>query len=65
MDTKGVQELVVQIDKFLEHPMINNLKDEETIRKIREDKVVEVTVHGSSTERSALSGWRKSLRKKG
>ena len=65
MDTKGVQELVVQIDKFLEHPMINNLKDEETIRKIREDKVVEVTVHGSSTEKVSLEWLEEKFKKEG
>ena len=65
METQGIKELVGQINKFLGKQMKENLNNGERIKKIREDKVIEVTVHGQTTRKVSIEGLEDTFRKQG
>ena len=64
METQGIKELVGQINKFLGKQMKENLNNGERIKKIREDKVIEVTVHGQTTRKVSIEGLEDTFRTK-
>ena len=63
MDTQAVQGKINLIDKFLGKQMLENQTNEATIKKIREEKVIEVTVHGTATEKINIEGLEKKFQK--
>ena len=50
MNTRGVQSLICQINSFLKKKITKNERSQEEIETFRQKNVIELTVHGDTTE---------------
>ena len=65
MDTNPVKDLILKIKKFFNTKIEENLKSEKEIEKFRQNKAIEVTVHGNTAEIISIVGLEQKFLKRG
>ena len=56
MSTTGIQEISNQVDSFLSRGMMEETLTNEEVNTFRNQEVIEVTVHGQTTEKLSIEG---------
>ena len=54
--TTGIQEISIQVDSFISRGMLEETLTDDEVKNFRSQKVIEVTVHGQTTEKLSIEG---------
>ena len=54
--TTGIQEISIQVDNFISRGMLEETLTHDEVKNFRSQEVIEVTVHGQTTEKLSIEG---------
>ena len=54
--TTGIQEISIQVDSFISRGMLEETLTDDEVKNFRSQEVIEVTVHGQTTEKLSVEG---------
>ena len=54
--TTGIQEISIQVDSFISRGMLEETLTDDEVKNFRSQEVIELTVHGQTTEKLSIEG---------